>query len=65
MSYANLKFQPIVRPKRKSWLYEIARRLAEVGLIDEQTLQPLAWEKRQFISDNDATAKDRKRRQRA
>lgn len=45
-------------------LDEVARRLAEVGLIDEQTLQPLAWEKRQCLSDNDATATERKRRQR-
>lgn len=45
-------------------LDEVARRLAEVDLIDEQTLQPLAWCKRQFRSDNDKTATDRKRRQR-
>lgn len=36
-------------------LDEVARRLAEVGLIDEQTLQPLAWDRRQFISDHDPT----------
>jgi hypothetical protein len=33
-------------------LEEVARRLAEVGLIDKDTLQPLAWEQRQFQSDN-------------
>lgn len=33
-------------------LDEVARRLDEVGLIDAETLQPLAWESRQFKSDN-------------
>ena len=33
-------------------LEEVARRLADVGLIDKDTLQPLAWEQRQFQSDN-------------
>ena len=33
-------------------LDEVARRLSEVGLIDRETLQPLAWDKRQFNSDN-------------
>ena len=33
-------------------LEEVARRLAEVGLIDAQTLQPVAWDKRQFKSDD-------------
>lgn len=33
---------------------EVARRLAEVGLIDRETLQPLAWDKRQFTSDSSA-----------
>jgi hypothetical protein len=33
-------------------LSEVGRRLAEVGLIDADTLQPSKWEKRQFISDN-------------
>jgi len=33
-------------------LDEVARRLAEVGLIDGKTLQPLAWEDRQFRSDS-------------
>ena len=32
-------------------LEEVARRLAEVGLIDPDTLQPLAWDDRQFKSD--------------
>lgn len=32
-------------------LDEVARRLAEVGLIDAETLQPVAWEKRQSPSD--------------
>lgn len=33
-------------------LEEVARRLSEVGLIDRETLQPLAWEHRQFQSDS-------------
>jgi hypothetical protein len=33
-------------------LDEVARRLSEVGLIDEKTLQPLSWDERQFISDS-------------
>jgi hypothetical protein len=33
-------------------LDEAARRLSEVGLIDEKTLQPLAWDHRQFQSDS-------------
>ncbi len=45
-------------------LEEIARRLAEVGLIDKDTLQPLQWESRQMRSDADTTAAERKRRQR-
>lgn len=35
-------------------LEEVARRLAEVGLIDEKTLQPLAWDDRQYKSDSSA-----------
>ena len=35
-------------------LEEVARRLAEVGLIDQNTLQPLAWDKRQMKSDSSA-----------
>lgn len=42
---------------------EARRRLIEVGLIDEQW-QPKGWTKRQFISDADPTALDRKHRQR-
>lgn len=41
-----------------------ANRLAEVGLIDAETFQPIGWEGRQFASDTDPTAADRKRRQR-
>jgi len=33
-------------------LSEVARRLAEVELIDQETLQPLAWDSRQFESDS-------------
>jgi hypothetical protein len=32
-------------------LEEVGRRLAEVGLIDEETLEPAAWDKRQRPSD--------------
>lgn len=35
-------------------LEEVARRLAEVGLIDQDSLQPLAWDKRQMKSDSSA-----------
>lgn len=42
---------------------EIRKRLIAVRLIDEQW-QPLAWGKRQFASDTDPTATERKRRQR-
>jgi len=35
-------------------LDEIARRLAEVGLVDFDTLQPLNWGSRQFESDSSA-----------
>lgn len=45
-------------------LDEVARRLAEVGLIDQKTLEPLAWDKRQFVSDKDSSARDRQRRRR-
>ncbi len=45
-------------------LEEVARRLAEVALIDRETLQPLGWEGRQFKSDGDPTGAERKRRQR-
>ena len=42
-------------------LDEIARRLSEVGLIDQDTLQPINWDARQFRSDSSA---DRVRRHR-
>lgn len=35
-------------------LEDIARRLAEVGLIDQTTLEPLGWDKRQMKSDSSA-----------
>lgn len=34
-------------------LDEVARRLSEVGLIDAETLQPVSWDKLQFVSDRD------------
>ena len=37
-------------------------RLAEVGLIDGETLQPLAWDRRQYRSDHDPTGAERLRR---
>lgn len=43
-------------------LDEVSRRLAEVGLIDAETLEPGAWEKRQFKGDQDSTAAERQRR---
>ena len=43
-------------------LDEVARRLSEVGLIDRNSLKPLAWDRRQFISDADNTAAERQRR---
>jgi len=39
-------------------LDEIARRLADVGLIDQESLQPVAWDNRQYQSDS---SKDRTR----
>jgi len=45
-------------------LDEVARRLSEVDLISKETLQPLAWGKRQFLSDIDHTAAERKAKQR-
>jgi len=44
-------------------LDEAARRLSEVGLIDEKTLHPIAWEGRQFKSD-DSKERVRKYRER-
>lgn len=45
-------------------LEEVARRLAEVGLIEQATLQPIKWGKLQHRSDADPSAAERKRRQR-
>ena len=45
-------------------LEEVARRLAEVGLIDQATMQPVKWDGLQMRSDADTTAADRKKRQR-
>ena len=35
----------------KAELEELGKRLADVGLIDRKTFQPLAWDNRQFQSD--------------
>ena len=43
-------------------LDEVARRLSEVGLIDQETFQPIAWDRRQFKSDKDETAAARQKR---
>jgi hypothetical protein len=45
-------------------LEEIARRLSEVCLIDQNTLLPQHWRSRQFMSDADPTAAERQRRRR-
>lgn len=49
-------------------LDEIERRLVEVGLIEADTLQPVAWDKRQFKSDSSsqrtAAWRDRERAKR-
>ncbi|QFS64807.1 hypothetical protein [Delftia tsuruhatensis] len=45
-------------------LEEVARRLTEVGLIEQETLQPVKWAVLQMQSDVDATAAVRKQRQR-
>ena len=42
---------------------EARNRLAEAGLINEEW-QPINWNKRQFVSDHDPTAAERKRKQR-
>ena len=47
-----------------SELEEVARRLAEVELIDFETLQPLAWDERQMHSDKDETNSQRQARYR-
>lgn len=33
-------------------LDEVGRRLSEVGLVDEDTLQPIGWDEKQYVSDN-------------
>lgn len=45
-------------------ILEVKRRLINAGLIDMHW-QPVAWDKRQFVSDKDSTAAERKRRERA
>ena len=45
-------------------LDEVARRLSEVGLIDAETLQPVSWDKLQFVSDSDPTRNERQARYR-
>ena len=45
-------------------LDEVVRRLSEVGLIDADTLQPVAWDKLQFMSDSDPTRNERQARYR-
>ena len=45
-------------------LDEVVRRLSEVGLIDADTLQPVAWDKLQFVSDSDPTRNERQARYR-
>lgn len=45
-------------------LDEVARRLSEVGLIDAETLQPVSWDKLQFVSDRDPTRNERQARYR-
>lgn len=45
-------------------LEEVARRLAEVGLIHQDTMQPTKWAILQMRSDVDTTAAERKQRQR-
>lgn len=44
-------------------IHEVKTRLIKIGLIDENW-QPLAWEKRQKISDRDSTGAERQRRYR-
>lgn len=43
-------------------LEKMLDRLAKVRLIDRKTLEPLAWNRRQFVSDHDPTAADRLKR---
>lgn len=47
----------------RSAIVEVKRRLIDAVLIDENW-QPLAWDKRQFVSDRDPTAAERQRRKR-
>ncbi|EXU79083.1 hypothetical protein AX13_08310 [Comamonas aquatica DA1877] len=42
-------------------LEEVAPRLAEVGLVDQATLQPVKWDGLQMRSDTDTTAAERKK----
>lgn len=46
----------------KAW-DEMRQRLVQVNLVDEE-LQPLNWNKRQYLSDADPTATERQRRRR-
>lgn len=48
---------------RLSELDEVKRRLTEVGLIDEN-YQPLAWDKRQFVSDFSSYKAEKQKRYR-
>jgi hypothetical protein len=48
-----------------SELDEVSRRLAEVGLIEQASLQPLSWDFRQMQSDKDETNAQRQSRYRA
>ena len=43
-------------------LDEVVRRISEVGLISARTLQPTAWDKLQFVSDQDPTRNERQSR---
>lgn len=43
---------------------EMVKRLAAVKLIDRATLQPIAWDRRQYVSDQDPTHAERQRRYR-
>lgn len=43
---------------------DVKKRLLDAHLIDANW-QPVAWDKRQFVSDKDSTAAERKRRERA
>ena len=45
-------------------LEEVARRLDEVGLINRDTLQPMGWDVRQFVSDSSTPRVQRHREKR-